>query len=89
MTNAEVVDKFLNHERGHSLNMDSTGEKLYSYNTCMAQFIDGNLVVNKTKYSVTTSRHMSYLNTLLQKYNIAHKTVTEVERNAYSLKSYV
>lgn len=61
MTNREVIDKFLVGEPGKALNLYSTGEKLFSYSTCIAQYTRDGLIVNKTKYSVTTTRHQNTL----------------------------
>lgn len=60
MTNKDVVLNFLNGKNAHSLNMRSENGRLYSYSTCIAEFIEGGdgkklLLVNKTKYSSTTS----------------------------------
>lgn len=61
MTNREVIDKFLVGEPGKALNLYSTGKKLFSYFTCIAQYTEDGLIVNKTKYSVTTTRHQNIL----------------------------
>lgn len=61
MTNAEVAIRFLHKEAGNSTTMKSDGEKLYSYNTCIAQYHNDKIVGNATKYSSTSSRHLSYV----------------------------
>ena len=61
MTNNQVVELFENGLKGASLNMTSTGDKLYSYNTIIAQWINGKIIVNACKYSATTSKHTSSL----------------------------
>lgn len=61
MTNKQVCEKFLKGEKGRSLNMTSTGDKLFSYNTVMAEWIDGKMVFNGTKYSRTTSKQVNWL----------------------------
>lgn len=61
MTNREVIDKFLVGEPGKALNLYSTGKKLFSYFTCIAQYTGDGLIVNKTKYSVTTTKHQNIL----------------------------
>ena len=61
MTNQQVGEKFLKGEKGKSLNMTSTGDKLFSYNTIVAQWVDDKIVLNSTKYSATTSRHVYYV----------------------------
>ena len=61
MTNQQVVQAFLDNKAGHSLNMRTNGEKLWSYDTVIAQ-IDGNIItINMTKYSPTTSKQRNYL----------------------------
>ena len=61
MTNKQVSEKFLQGKPGRSLNMTSTGNKLYSYNTVIVQWIDGKLVFNTTKYSRTTSKQTNWI----------------------------
>lgn len=62
MTNNQVVNAFLNGGHGQSLNMRTDGERLWSYNTVMAQHIKGlGIVFNTTRYSVTTSKQTSQL----------------------------
>ena len=39
----------------------STGEKLYSYNTCIGQWVDNIIYINITKYSTTTTKLQNYL----------------------------
>ena len=61
MTNRQVGQVFLKKGKGKSLNMTSTGDKLFSYNTVIAEWIDGKLVFNTTKYSRTTSKQTNWL----------------------------
>ena len=61
MTNQQVGEKFLKGEKGKSLNMTSTGDKLFSYNTVVAQWVGGKMVFNSTKYSRTTTRQAGWL----------------------------
>lgn len=61
MKNKEVVRAFLRKEVARTLNLMSTGDRLISYNTCIAQWVDKGLIINKTKYSTTTSRHRGYI----------------------------
>lgn len=62
MTNNQVVWAFINGNSGKSLNMRTDGIKLWSYSTVVAQWIDGKIVKNARKYSVTTSKQLSHLN---------------------------
>ncbi len=60
-TNNEVVSRFERGLPGKSLHMTSTGDKLYSYYTVVAQRIQGRVVKNATKYSRTTSKQTGQL----------------------------
>lgn len=69
MTNAQVLDAFLNRKKAESLNMRTDGERLWSYETVVAQWYRQNVggftfldvVVNARKYSRTTSKQCSRL----------------------------
>lgn len=61
MKNKEVCKEFIRRRAACGSNLISTGDKLFSYNTCIAQFNGHALVLNETKYSVTTSKHQHYL----------------------------
>lgn len=65
MKNIDVVHAFIRQERLKVGNLTSTGSKLFSYNTVIAQWklYNGNLIllINPTKYSVTTSKHLTLL----------------------------
>lgn len=56
MRNKEVVEAFFDRKTGQSLNRISSGDKLFSYDTCIAQWVGSKLLINITKYSKTTSR---------------------------------
>lgn len=63
MRNIEVIKQFLNKSSGNSdtKNLISDGVKLFSYNTCIAEWTDSLLLVNVTKYSKSTSRIQNML----------------------------
>ena len=61
--------------KSSSGNLRSTGEKLFSYNTCIAEWVNDYLFVNLTKYSSSTSRIQ---NMLFKKLRFGHK-VKQVE----------
>lgn len=67
-TNKEVVEAFVGKLASSTGNLMSSGDKLMSYQTCIAQWEDQKgisyLFVNTTYYSNTTSR---YLNLLLER----------------------
>lgn len=91
MKNIDVVRKFLNRAKASSSNgnLRSTGDKLFSYNTCIAEWYskkimyDGEmatiasyvLTVNVTKYSISTSK----IQTMLLQEIPCGKTVYKVE----------
>ena len=61
-TNKAVIQAFLRKERLHSGNLLSDGNKLFSYNTIIAQWIEPYILrINTTRYSNTTSRHLGIL----------------------------
>lgn len=59
MRNKDVVEQFLNRCKAYTLNLRSDGVRLMSYATCIAQFHNGLLIGNETKYSQTTSKHFN------------------------------
>lgn len=61
MRNIEVIEKFIYGYIGSGNNLISAGDKLYSYQTCIAERSRKGFIVNKTKYSVTTSKHVGML----------------------------
>lgn len=61
MTNAQVIRAFAFGNKARSGSLTSTGDKLFSYNTVIAEFKDDTLYINVTKYSVTTSKHQHQL----------------------------
>lgn len=65
MTNFDVCVAFVNGSKNgaHSLSMsiNHDGSKLFSYGTVIAQKLpNGAIILNDTKYSVTTSKHQSH-----------------------------
>lgn len=82
MRNEEVVIAFSHRERAKSStgSLWSTGDCLYSYSTCTAEYTkDGKLYVNLTKYSTTTSHHQTLVNRYL--FDTVYRFVYEIERN--------
>lgn len=62
MRNQQVIDAFVNGKIGRSSNgnLYSTGDKLINYSTCIAQRIANGVILNLTRYSVTTSKIQSW-----------------------------
>jgi hypothetical protein len=87
MRNKDVVEGFLRGERCNTLHLFSTGKRLFSYNTCIAEKTNGVIWVNRTKYSVTTSIHLG----LLLRRILGKTTIREVRNisiNSGYLKSH-
>lgn len=59
MTNYQVIKAFIERRPASVNNVKSTGDKLFSYDTCIAQRHNNIMLINNTKYSMTTSRHLS------------------------------
>jgi len=55
MKNIDVVHAFGARETAKTANLKSTGNYLVSYRTTIAQYGDGEVIVNMTKYSQSTS----------------------------------
>lgn len=91
MKTVDVISLFLNHKIGNALNVHSSGDKLFSYNTCIAQWLDpATLIINITKYSVTTSKHLTQLRRgRIPPPPFKVLQVKEVPLNASSLKKYL
>lgn len=90
ISNEKVVECFIQHKYAQSRNLKSTGVKLYSFDTCIAQWYakDG-IIINKTKYSQTTSKHQYLLNYLLKDVdNITIIEVNDIPKDEISLYAY-
>lgn len=96
MTNFDVCVCFVNGSKNgaHSLSMriSSDGSKIYSYGTVIGQKLaNGSVILNETKYSVTTSIHQSHLRyalTSLTPSVVVHHTTKQVPIGTYDLYRY-
>lgn len=61
MANLDVIKSFIKRNPNSTEHLLSTGDKLYSYSTCIAEYYLDMLLVNITYYSNTTSRHLGLL----------------------------
>lgn len=84
MRNKDVVSRFIDMYPARTLNLSSDGEKLFSYYTCIAQFHEGKLIGNATKYSKSTSTHFN----MVFPY-VTVVTTKPVPRGATSLVEYL
>lgn len=94
MKNSDIAIAFHNGWKAQSNNMTCTGTKVYSYDTVIAEKIvtEAGLqyVINNTKYSPTTSKHLGYIKRYLVTNNIFYLvTTTSVPKNTNSLKDYI
>ena len=88
MRNQEVISKFVNFaESAATANVRSIGDKLFNYETCIAQRHEGKIIMNATRYSVTTSKIQNYLRSELS--NKAVIEVTSVPRGTCDLVPYI
>lgn len=81
MRNEEVVKAFKRREKAESStgSLWSTGDCLYSYSTCIAEYTkDGKLYANLTKYSKTTSHHQTLMNRHL--FYDVHRFLYDIDR---------
>lgn len=96
MTNYDVCVAFVNGSNNgcHSLNMrvNHDGSRLFSYGTCIAEKLsNGSIIVNETKYSVTTSKHQSHLRCAISMHAkgiTTHHTDKRVPMGTYDLTRY-
>ena len=84
MRNKDVVEGFLRGEVCNTLHLFSTGDRLLSYNTCIAEMVGETLYINRTKYSVTTSIHLGLLLRRLGSRKV--EIVTDVKVNTRYLR---
>ena len=88
MRNQEVISKFVNFaESAATTNVRSTGDKLFNYYTCIAQRHGGKIIVNATRYSVTTSKIQGYVRIELLGHDVIE--VTSVPRGTCDLVPYI
>jgi len=89
MKNSDVIKAFLLGNIASSNNLFSSGDKLISYSTTIAQFNreDCNYYINNTKYSVTTSKAHNEVARLLDGHpNII--MLDDVPKNTYDLVEF-
>lgn len=97
-TNREVAEAFVLGNPLANVNMTSTGDRLFSYHTCIAEsflnrYNEICFVVNHTRYSNTTTRHRNYVNDeihklILKGFIVIVKRVDDVPRGTQTLKQY-
>jgi hypothetical protein len=81
MTNQQIINNFISGDtKGKVNNIRIEGEKLINYNTIIAVRRKNNIILNKDKYSVTTSK----IQNIIRKsaYNITEITEQEIKNIA-------
>ena len=88
--NIEVVKSFLLEDCNNSNHLLSTGSKLFSYNTVIAEWhktIPNAILLNKCYYSNTTSHHQNMVKRLADSWGITILSINEgIEINTKSLQ---
>lgn len=88
MKNSELIYSFVAgtaRDGQHTNSVSVDGNRLFSYATCIAERVGNKIVVNETKYSVTTSKHQSYLYGALRRYNECAEYVNGILRGCSRL----
>ena len=88
MKNKEVCKEFICRRVASGSNLISTGDKLFSYNTCIAQWYPNGVIYNETKYSSTTSRHQSYLKSAIT-HNIGWERVVIIDNINFNTRDLI
>lgn len=90
MTNKQVIVNFiLGGPTCNSLNVGCTPYVLYSYNTAIAQRYEDGYIINTTKYSRTTSKHLTtFLNCLGDSSPIYYTKSNNIPRGILDLTNY-
>lgn len=91
MTTIELVEAFVNgYQEGKASRgrLYIEGDKLINYNTCIAERMGQEMLINITKYSPTTSKHQNRLLAEVELQGIPYTTIEDVPVNTYSLKGY-
>lgn len=90
MKNIDVIEAFLKKRVAKGSNLYSDGNKLINYKTTLAQWHDNyQLIVNYTKYSVTTRKNQNYLEiAIAPERGIVVKEVYNIPINTEDLEQY-
>lgn len=91
MKNIHVIEAFSDRLNARTTNLNSNGNYLVNYSTVLAQYDDGCIIVNMTKYSKSTS---TIQNKLLERLTFDYGKnylviVDNVPMNARNLQDYV
>ena len=68
MKNKDVIELFLQKKKARGSNLYSDGHRLVNYDTTLAEwYSEFLLIVNSTRYSVTTSKNQGWLKDAIDK----------------------
>jgi hypothetical protein len=88
MKNEYVIRNFVyclaSDSTNHSKSLYIAGNKLFNYDTCIAEHHDGELIVNVTKYSVTTTKLVNMVKREAEAYR-GYKAIDGIRIGAHRL----
>ena len=90
MKNKDVIELFLQKKKASGSNLYSDGNKLVNYSTTLAQWHDNyHLIVNNTRYSVSTSKNQNWLRrAITSERGIVIKDVYNIPIDTKNLEQY-
>jgi hypothetical protein len=87
MTTQNVINLFVSGAtKGKASSISIEGDKLFNYSTVIAQRVNGEIVLNATRYSMTTTKHQNVLKRELPQ-NV--QKVNDVPRGAQDLTRFL
>jgi hypothetical protein len=91
MNNQSVINAFLCGKSAKSSNgnLRTDGNKLVSYYTAIAVRMGDTIVLNRTKYSVSTSKIQTWLLYSVIESGLQYKEVCNVPLGGYKLETYL
>lgn len=89
MKNKEVIKKFIFFkENNRGSNLYAIDNKLYSYNTAIAQYVNDIFIFNNTKYSRSTTRWQNVIKDFLQLNQLPYKEIYNIPKDTMDLTNY-
>ena len=88
MSNCEVIKRFCEGRKGGSANLRTDGNRLINYYTCIAEWCDGVLYFNETKYSVSTSKIQTWCRYEFESRGLQYLSVKGVSMGTMSLPRF-
>lgn len=87
MKNLQVIEAFVerSNNKAKATNLYIAGNKLVNYQTIIAQHVDGKVLFNKTKYSMSTTTIQNQVKRLLQEHSYNIEELENVPMNCQDL----